>query len=333
MTTHFIEIHSKGELDSLGSTRGVDRLNSENLVHDAPDAHWLMLSAPGVILARCSLWWKRTPPYPDQRLGLVGHYAATDAESASTLLRHACAQLASKGCTMAVGPMDGNTWRRYRFVTERGTEPPFFLEPDNPDDWPLHFAAEGFAPLATYISALNSDLSRVDPRLPDIAENVAGKGITIRSATAGKMEGELRRIYALSLQSFQKNFLYTPLDEAEFLAQYQKILPHVREELVLLAECNGQPVGFLFAIHDLLRPKRGEPNDTIIIKTVAVVPECASVGLGTLLVARAQETARGLGSKRVIHALMHESNRSRNISERSATIMRRYTLFSRHLSQ
>ena len=36
----------------------------------------------------------------------------------------------------AVGPLDGSTWRRYRLVTERGVEPPFFMEPDNPDDWP-----------------------------------------------------------------------------------------------------------------------------------------------------------------------------------------------------
>ena len=40
---------------------------------------------------------------------------------------------------MAVGPMDGSTWRRYRFITERGAEPAFFLETYNPDVWPLNF--------------------------------------------------------------------------------------------------------------------------------------------------------------------------------------------------
>jgi len=29
--------------------------------------------------------------------------------------------------------MDGSTWHRYRLPTERGAEPTFFLEPDNPE--------------------------------------------------------------------------------------------------------------------------------------------------------------------------------------------------------
>jgi len=237
---------------------------------------------------------------------------------------------------MAVGPLDGNTWRRYRFITERGAEPAFFLEPDNPDVWPLHFTAERFVALATYTSALDSDLSSESSgarqRLSAIAEHVSRMGIAIRQASADHMDVELHRIYAVSLRSFQNNFLYTPLEEPEFLAQYRKLLPFVRHEFVLLAERDSIPVGFLFGVPDVLRIKRGERNDTVIIKTVAVVPECASAGLGTLLVARIREIAHGLGYTRCIHALMHESNRSRNISAKTASTMRRYTLFARQLS-
>ena len=57
-------------------------------------------------------------------------------------------RLAAERCTIAIGPVDGNTWQRYRLITEPGTEPPFFLEPDNPDAWPGQFTAAGFTPLA-----------------------------------------------------------------------------------------------------------------------------------------------------------------------------------------
>jgi GNAT superfamily N-acetyltransferase len=332
-----VEITSSAHLDSCGQGAGNGTpLAPENFLHEAPDAHWVLLRGETSPAARCSLWWKKTPPYPGHILGLIGHYAASDENSGSQILRHACQQLAARGCTMAVGPMDSNTWRRYRFITERGSEAAFFLEPDNPDDWPLHFTAEGFAALATYTSALDSDLSSesngIRPRISAIAEQVFRMGITIRQASADHLDVELHRIYAVSLHSFQNNFLYTPLEEPEFLAQYRKLLPFVRNEFVLLAERDNIPVGFLFGVPDALRIKRGERNDTVIIKTVAVVPECASVGLGTLLMARIREIAHGLGYTRCIHALMHESNRSRNISAKTALTMRRYTLFARRLA-
>ncbi len=335
-----VEIADSAHLASLDSSSevagNVTPLAPENLVHEAPDVHWVLLRGETSLAARCSLWWKKAPPYPDHRLGLIGHYAASDEDSGSQILRHACQQLAARGCTMAVGPLDGNTWRRYRFITERGAEPAFFLEPDNPDVWPLHFTAERFVALATYTSALDSDLSSESSgarqRLSAIAEHVSRMGIAIRQASADHMDVELHRIYAVSLRSFQNNFLYTPLEEPEFLAQYRKLLPFVRHEFVLLAERDSIPVGFLFGVPDVLRIKRGERNDTVIIKTVAVVPECASAGLGTLLVARIREIAHGLGYTRCIHALMHESNRSRNISAKTASTMRRYTLFARQLT-
>ena len=68
------------------------------------------------------------------------------------------------------------------------------------------------------------------------------------------------------------------------------------------------------------------------MKTLAVLPEPALAGLGNLLLWRVHEEAKRLGFKRVIHALMHESNTSRNLSGRYAKPFRRYTLFARKLA-
>jgi GNAT superfamily N-acetyltransferase len=105
----------------------------------------------------------------------------------------------------------------------------------------------------------------------------------------------------------------------------------VRPELVLLAERCGRAIGFLFAVPDMCQGRRGEAIDTVIIKTVAVLPDRSHAGLGGLLVARGHEIARSLGYTRAIHALMHETNTSRNISRHYARTMRRYALFGRTL--
>jgi GNAT superfamily N-acetyltransferase len=264
-------------------------------------------------------------------VGLIGHYAARDAAAAGRLLERACRELAGRGCSVAVGPMDGSTWRRYRFVTERGGEPAFFLEPDNPDDWPDHFLALGFRPIAHYISAVHCNLGCEDPRLSHVADRLLAHGTRIRPLDPRNLEDDLRRIYAVSAVSFRNNFLSTPLAETDFLAQYRALLPALRAELVLIAETGDQPVGFIFAVPDLKQAERGHPIDTVIVKTLAVLPERAHAGLGGLLLAVCQRTARELGYVRAIHALMHEQNASRNLSRHYAHPMRRYALFGKAL--
>jgi hypothetical protein len=206
---------------------------------DGADAHWVA----GDDAARCSLWWTNVPSLPGQRLGVIGHYAAKDDAAAARLLAHACRELAARGCTLAVGPMDGNTWRRYRLVTERGDEPAFFLEPDNPAAWPGQFASQGFTSLAQYYSALNTDLTRQDERVGERWRYLALLGITIRAFDMGRFEEELRAIYRVSVVAFTQNFLYTPTSETEFLAQYQKVRPYLRPELILMAEQEGRLLG------------------------------------------------------------------------------------------
>lgn len=327
----FIQVQSREQAGRFCAMRGLSPLNPETLARHQADAHWMVSDEAGEIAARCSLWWTVTPPFPGERLGLIGHYAVLSASAASAILQHACEQMAERGSTLAIGPMDGNTWQRYRLLTERGHESIFFLEPDNPDDWPAHFYENGFADLAHYSSAVNTDLSQRDPRLEGVAQRMSATGVKIRALRNEHFTDELARIYAISETGFRHNFLYTPISQADFIAQYEPVKPYVRPELVLIAECENQPVGFIFAVPDILQAKRGQAIDTIIIKTVAVLPGRDHAGLGSLLVARCQETAEQLGYQRAIHALMHDGNNSRNISHHYARTIRRYTLFSRRL--
>jgi predicted N-acetyltransferase YhbS len=294
------------------------------------DAHAVIVRE-GMVVARTSLWWNRTPSVSGERAGIAGHFAAVDETAAREVLDAAATELKRNGCTTCVGPMDGNTWRRYRLLTERGAEPAFFLEPDNPDAWPIFFQAANFTPLATYFSAMNDDLTVEDPRVARATERLMSEGMRLRPLNAEDFVGELRRIYAVSRTAFEKNFLYSPIEEAEFLAQYEPIRAQVVPGLVILAEQDEQPVGFVFSIPDLAQAKRGQSVDTVILKTVAVMPGRRSAGLGNVLVSRCQQAARALGFRRVIHALMHESNNSLNLSGRYAKPFRRYVLYARKL--
>jgi GNAT superfamily N-acetyltransferase len=326
----FLAPQSSTEQEEFCSLPGLSALTPELIARQRPDAQWLLRAADGTAAGRCSLWWSDTPAHAGQRLGYIGHYAARDAQAAAALLRHACEQLAPH-VGLAVAPMDGNTWNRYRLLTERGTEPVFFLEPDNPEDWPAHFTENGFTQLANYFSALDEDLGRPDPRTGPLRSRLVEQGIRLRGLNLERFEDELRALCPLALSSFQQNFLYSPMSPEDFLDQYLPIRPYLRPELVILAEREQQPIGFMLAVPDLLQARRGQTVDTVILKTLAVHPAHMGVGLGTLLLAHCQEEAARLGYRRAIHALMHEANNSRRISGHTARTIRRYTLFARTL--
>jgi GNAT superfamily N-acetyltransferase len=327
-------VHSAdiSEIAGWASSPALLRFNTADFAAHHADMHVCALSQEGVAQARCSVWWTDVSSYRQHRVGVIGHYAATNDEAAVAVLTAALEQLRQAGCTVALGPMNGTTWRSYRFVTEHGGQPAFFLEPTNPEEWPRQFERSGFSSLASYFSALNNDVSRPDPRREGMEKKIADAGITIRSANSD-LGAELGKIYAVSKISFQQNFLYTEIPEAEFVAMYEPLLPIVRPELVLIAEKAGRCVGYLFAIPDLAMKTRGSEIDTFIIKTVSILPEPELRGLGSLLVARAQQIGHELGFRRCIHALMFEDNISINISRHYASVMRKYTLYFKDLAK
>lgn len=307
------------------------RLTADEVVRHAPDVS-LVVRDGARLAARCSLWWGDTPPLPGQRLGVIGHFGAREEGAARALLDEGCRRLQQAGCTMAVGPMDGNTWRRYRLVVDPMTEPAFFMEPTNPAMWPSYFADAGFTVMERYTSGLNSDLSVRDPRAGELEERFRDRRVLLRQVNRDDFANELRRIYAVAEVSFRGNVLYTPLPEAEFAEQYAAVRPLVVPELVLLAEHEGRPVGFVFCLPDLLEKRRTGVARTAIIKTLSSLPERERYGgLGSLMTDHVHRRAHDLGLTRVIHALMHETNQSRKISDRTGVTMRRYALYAREL--
>jgi len=304
----------------------------ERLEREHPDAHLVAVDDNEGAAAQCSLWWSKTPPLGHRRVGLIGHYSAATDSAAQMLLAASCDRLRRVGCMCAVGPMDGSTWRRYRFVTDAGTEPAFFLEPQNPPEWPQQFVLAGFLPLTSYFSALNADLPRRDSRLTNAENRLRSSGVVLRSARASETPDVLRRMYRVACIAFKNSFLYTELTPDDFLLQYEKLLPLIRPELLLLAERETELVGFVFALPDVLRQAANAPSDTFIVKTVAILPRRESRGLGTVLVGQVQQIGRELGFRRCIGALMHERNTMvRNLSATYGKPIRRYTLFAKDL--
>ena len=140
---------------------------------------------------------------------------------------------------------------------------------------------------------------------------------------------DLEAIFDVSLISFSNNFLYTPLSKEVFIGKYMQSMEHIDPDLVLLAERDGELMGFVFCMPDLLALKAGKPS-AIIVKTLAALPDRTLSGLGSLLVGQVQQAAMTKGYTEAIHALQYDDNSSRRISQRfNAEVFRRYGLMAK----
>jgi GNAT superfamily N-acetyltransferase len=290
------------------------------------------IRADGETIARCALWWSSTPQLHGHRVGYIGRYERSDERAAGVMLQRAQERLADAGCGVAVGPTDGSTWHRYRFVTERGDGPPFFLEPDNPDAYPEDLRRAGFAPLAHYVSAEEIELHHRDERAERAAERLHRAGVRLRHLDLGRYDQELDAIYDVACASFSRALLFSTISRPAFRALYEPLRPWVDPDFVRIAEHDGNVVGFAFGIPDLSARERGHAVDTIVGKTQAVLPGLRYGGLGTVMLNDVRRSAHERGMRRIIHALIHEGNVALNGSSRVAKSMRGYTLFAKRLA-
>lgn len=289
----------------------------------APGARCFVAEGAGAPLARVSLTTAEDLVGAPGRHGLVGHYEASDAEAGTALLEHAASLLRMQGAGHVLGPMNGSTWGRYRLAVP-GTPPFawFFSEPRNPDEYPSHFEAAGFAPVSWYESRVAPAGGEFPERL---AQRLAREGFTERTFDPGRVEEELAALHALSVDAFAHNLYYRPISAEAFAAMYRPLVPKLDADLVRLVHApDGSLAAYVLAFPDLLAPER------VVLKTLAAGSRWRNRGLGAFLTCRVHQVAAEKGHGQLIHALMHVDNASVGISGRTGgEVVRRYALYGR----
>jgi hypothetical protein len=256
------------------------------------------------------------------RTAAIGEIAFDDPQSGARLLAEIGATLGAEGFGAMIGPMDGDTWHKYRVVSDSDGSRPFLLEPQSgPHDFAA-FSAAGFEPISRYVS------SRA--RLADTIEaapfSLPGVNVTVwNGEDAERLIGQL---FQMSGSAFAGNRFFMPISLEAFLDLYRPILLLLDPRHILFAHGpERQLVGFLFGMPDRLA---AESNSTAILKTYA----SSLRGVGRLLADSYHRRAIELGFTEVIHALMHEDNVSRERSAlHHAKVFRRYALLGCRLGR
>jgi hypothetical protein len=269
--------------------------------------------------ASCRIF-REPPSWDGRRTAAIGGFGCARAEDGIALLTRTSTLLRSEGFEAVIGPMDGDTWHRYRVVLESDGSPPFAMEPvSGPHDLAA-FQSAGFAPISFYASAR----AMLAPAI-EAAPPFAIDGVRVETWNGVDAQALIGRLFDLSSAGFSRNPFFKPIERSEFLKLYEPLIPVINPRLVLFALESEKPVGFLFAFPN--GPIERKP-DAVVLKTYASMRR----GVGRLLGDAFLRTARDLGFSAVIHALMHIDNVSRQRSAmHGGTIFRRYALMGRRL--
>jgi len=262
------------------------------------------------------------PPLDSRRTAAIGEIAFDDTQSGARLLADICATLSAEGFGALIGPMDGDTWHKYRLVSESDGSRPFLLEPQSgPHDFAA-FTTAGFAPISTYVSSRAQLADTID------AEPFSLPGVTITAWDGEDAERLIGQLFRMSGSAFAGNRFFKPITLEAFLDLYRPVLPLLDPRHILFAHGpERQLVGFLFGMPDHLAAG-GKP--AAILKTYA----SGLRGVGRLLADSYHRRAIELGFTEVVHALMHVDNVSRERSAlHQAQVFRRYALMGRRLDR
>ncbi|NHF73180.1 hypothetical protein [Paracoccus xiamenensis] len=261
------------------------------------------------------------PDWQGAPAATLGNFSSKDAAGGRVVLAQALTQARALGIRQLIGPMEGDTWHSYRFITESDDSPPFLLEPTNKPHEPALFTEAGFQPIGRYFSArvaLNQTADNPPP---------APEGFTITPWSGADPEALFGQVFDLSVEAFSRNAFYKPISRQAFLAMYMPVVPLMKRELIFFATTpKGRLMGFLFGIPNYAE---GPQTKTVILKTYASLMP----GAGRHLAHAFHSAARALGYDTAIHALIHEDNLSalRSAVE-GAQVFRRYTLFGLRLA-
>ncbi|MDR0315102.1 MAG: GNAT family N-acetyltransferase [Oscillospiraceae bacterium] len=243
--------------------------------------------------------------------GYIGCFEMKDKEVGKRQLAEYVNDLKSAGHKRIIAPINGDTWHTYRLVSWSEDEPFFPMEPQNPLWYNEVLVEAGFKPLKKYSSG-KFPLGNI--------ESTKNDKIKIRNFNKAESRHDLERIYELSLQGFDENFLYNDISKDEFLKLYQPLLPMLDEELMIFAVKDGKTAGFIFTFLS---------GENLILKTMAVLPEFRSSGIGAALMNHVLMTGQEKGLRTAVAALMSEENYSQRIvGKYGSKKFREYTLYS-----
>jgi hypothetical protein len=184
--------------------------------------------------------------------GQWGFLEALDEEAAAALLAAAEDWLGAEGMTRALGPFSLSVWDEVGLEIEGHDEPPTVMMPHHKPEYRQWIEAAGYRKARDLLTYEIDIATWHDPRIGRLIE--AGERnprIRIRKVDKSRFDQEARIILGLLNDAWSDNWGFVPLTQAEIAYAGKKLKPVIYEDLVRIAELDGEAVAFMVTLPDV----------------------------------------------------------------------------------
>jgi hypothetical protein len=185
-------------------------------------------------------------------VGNWGLFEAADAEVAAALIARAEDWLRAKGMTSSMGPISISVWDEPGLLVQGHDHPSTVMmgysKPDY-EPWVEAAGYQGIRDLLTY----DLDISKNFPPLVQriVASGERNERIRIRKVDKSRFDEEAALILSILNDAWSDNWGFVPITNSEIAYVGKKLKPIVFEDLISIAEVEGEPVAFMMTLPDL----------------------------------------------------------------------------------
>jgi len=184
--------------------------------------------------------------------GNWGLFEAEDAEIAQALIVTAEDWLRAKGMTRALGPLSISIWDEPGLLVKGFDHPPTVMMGHNASAYQGWIEAAGYR----FVKSLRTWDVDISHGFPDLVQRIVAAGernarIRIRPVSKARFDEEAALILGILNDAWSGNWGFVPLTDAEIAYVGKKLKPLVFEDLIMIAEYDGEPVAFMLVLPDI----------------------------------------------------------------------------------
>jgi len=250
-----------------------EQFSIENPFFQHAEVEYLLARKSGKTLGRVvSIINRRHIDFHNERAGFFGFFESVNDQEVSRCLLDAVRDaLKAKGMTIMRGPMNFSTNEECGFLIEGFHNVPMLMTPHNPpyyNDMMEQYGMQKAKDLYAFIYTVKESLPEKVLRVAAIAEK---RGVQVRPVDKRKFHEEMLVFKEVYNSAWKKNWGFIPLTDEEMQHLGERLKQIAVPELTLIAEDDGEPVGFMGLLPDfnyVLRHMKGRLNPVSILKAL-----------------------------------------------------------------
>ncbi|HYZ47263.1 MAG TPA: N-acetyltransferase [Sphingomonas sp.] len=187
--------------------------------------------------------------------GFWGFLDADDEAIARTLIAEAEAWLKGRGMTRALGPISSSIWEEPGLLIQGHDHPPTVMMGHQDARYQAWIEGLGYTKakdLLTYELDIRKELPPLVQRIVTAGEK--NPRINVRKVNKARFADEAEIILHILNDAWSDNWGFVPLTDPEVAEVGTKLKPIVFEDLIYIAEVEGEPVAFMITLPDLNEP-------------------------------------------------------------------------------